>query len=749
MTPTSPADPSLPETSRAQSGLVNVFRNLGLRNRSGFSNPSAPTTPASSNATRSTSQFEFFPDIPGSGGQDFLERLRRDKPFSERVASAEALRAIVADVPSHVVTDIWYNAQDLVGDEHPAEARQAGFKLLTACLKSLNELTPLDRLRYYRTIAQHEHYDDFDDQLQALRVLTSGGRNLSAFEREIAGLLSKWLKILFFESGNARQLRKRDGRSPECLSGAEFCLRELFKFVTDIIKFNFQSFEEQEISQLLADVLSISRKTTDKKDIECSIVFIETLITFGYIPPDSLRSCIEILCGTHCTIRDLAEDTWNAISNLCRSYMANNCVHILLDIPRKPLKKGLQSPNTNTIRGAIWFLEKLLLEDGQNGLPKVQISMIMSCFRDVLARNNPRLEMGVCGAISRVLARPDIVSQISFDEWSLPLELLVRISRRTTERADGVSLEHLGVKNVPKPRSRDKDVNTAISQSLFQIINQLEEACRQPDFTDVEGVVEFLLDVHGHIPDSAAEFVLNHYAAEHLCYPSCGEWLRNAQRLVDAFFKSGQRPSELRVQVLSIIKDVYETIREVCDQPLLHELVMIVFDNSCTEPDPKVLDALVKIIIDVAGDSNMELFDQLLGTLINYSSAIPQATNNRNSLLTQASATSSSYGSSTNIVTRGLVKIFIRNLHSDAIKAAKAYEEIVKIAGSSICEDDARLTAMRLLFRLRADSENRVFIVDCTESDYLAGVLGRSAKSLDELDGQFISHSTRYEEFLS
>ena len=688
-----------------------------------------------------------------------MERLRKDKPLQDRAVAAELLRTSVAELPSPVVAEIWHVAQDLVDDDHSMEARQAGFKLMTACLKALNEPTALDRLRYYRTIAQHEKIEDFDDQLQAMLVLTSGGRNLSSFEREIGGLLSKWLKVLFQEAGRARKLRQREGGSADTVSGVEFCLKELFKFVTDIIKFNFQTFEEREISQLLADILLISRKTTNKKDIECAITFIETLITYGYIPPDSLRPCIEILCGTYSTIRDLADDTWSAVSNLCKSHMAHKCVLTLLEISRKS-KRSSSAPNTNTLRGAVWFLEKLLSENGENGLPKLQFSVVMSAFKDTLARDLPRLDMSVCGAIGRVLARPDIVSQISFDEWAIPLEVLAHVSRRTTERADGVSLARLGIKNVPKVKPQDKEVNAAISQTLFTIINQLEEACRQPDFTQVEGVVQFFLDVNGHIPDSAAEFVLNYYASEHLCYPSCGEWLENSRRLVDVFFRTRKRPSDLRVQVLSLIKDVYQTIREVCEESLLYELVFVVFDDFRTETDLRVLEALVEIIVDVAADSNLEMFHQLVGILAEYlrldqdsglSHGGVLSDIDRSSLRPSLDGAHRSHGSLVNIVVRGLVKMFIRNMNTDALKAVPVYEELVKIAGSVECADGARLTAMKLLFRLRADSENRVFLTDSTESDYLAGVLNRTHEGAEPLsalssprdDDSSSSHSNR------
>ncbi|KAI5791521.1 hypothetical protein FPQ18DRAFT_390210 [Pyronema domesticum] len=765
MTPNpTPSDPPTePSRSASTGGIVNVFRHLGIRSRgSGFSiSASSPATPAAdrnSVTSRSTSHFDYYPEIAEDGGQELLERLRKNRPLPERIEAADKLRTCIGNLPAHFLTEIWFIGEDLVEAE-TTEARQAGFRLLTACLGAMTEPTALDRLRYYRIIAQHENLDDFDEQLQAMIALTNHGSHLSSFEREIGGLLSKWLRRLFNEAGKSRTLRKREGGSVDIVSAAEFCLKELFDFVNITLKLNFQTFEEREVELLLSDVLTIARKTTNKKDIECSIAFIEILIIYGYIPPDHLRPCMEILCGAYSTIKDLAEETWNAVHNLCKSHMQHKCIATLLEILRKPSRKG-GATNTNTLRGATWFLEKLLLEnvEAQAAVPntplkfQVSVPVVMSAFRDAaFTKNNLRLDANICGAICRILARPEIVAQISFDEWSIPLEVLVHVSRRTTERADGISLQRLGVRNVPRVRSEYKEVNSAISQSLFQIINQLEEACRRPDFAQVEGVVEFFLEVYGHIPDSAAEFVLNYYATMHMCYPSCEKWLENSQKLVDVFFRTRKRPSNLRVQVLLLIKDVYDTISGVYEESLLHQLVMTAFDDFQTETDPRVLEHLVKILVDVAADSNMEMYEKLLAILVNYmrldqaigipnGNDTPTADNaSVHSVRPATNGSNSSHTTLANIVARGLVKMFIRNMNTDALKAVQVYEELAKIAGHQSCEEETRLTVMRLLFRLRADSDNHVYLTDNTESDYLASVLQRSNKPTEDPHAGLIS----------
>ncbi|KAL7270488.1 Tuberous sclerosis 2-like protein [Rhizina undulata] len=741
LTPSSVDPPPQPDPSRQSSSLASVFRNFPRLNRAGFSIPPSPAAPISSNGNRLSGQFDYFEEGVAHTGQLLLEKLRPNNPLNDRIAAAETLRSIVSDYTISTVTEIWSNAQDLLHEDNPQEARQVAFNLLTACI-SQHDPTSLDRLRFYRNITQHACNDDFIHQLSAITALTNGGRDLSTFERDIGGQLSKWLRVWFKEATNARQMRKREGGSPDSLSGAEFCLKALFRFTTDIIKFNFGTFEEREINQLLGDVLSICRKTTGKPDIECSITFIETLITYGYVPRNTLKPCIEVLCGAYATIRDLADATWNAISNLCKSYMAQSSILVLREILETPAKK--HTSNTNMLRGAVWFLEKLTLAADTQGMPPMHFSFVMSAYQTALCADSLRLEFEICRAIQSILANRDIISQVSYDEWTVPLDILVHCSRRTFERADGTPLtgRNMGNEFTSSTRPPDKEgLGLAIAQSLFSIINLLEGACKNPEFGQVEEVVDFFVRVHGHLPDSTAELIINYYAAEHLCYPSCSDWKSNCRKLIEIFFRDRLRPSSLRISVLSVIKDVYETIRGVCEESFLHELVMVVFEDIQSERNTKVLEALVKIVVDVAGDGGMKLFDKLMAYLISFvnrdrSNSISdgdQSNNGTPAGYTSAFVNRNYYGNSqVNIIVRGLVRLFIKNANTSAEKAVKVYEQLVKIAGSSTCETDARLSAMKLLFRLRADSEHRILILEKTEVENLAAVLDRVAKSTDD-----------------
>ncbi|KAF3159307.1 Tuberous sclerosis 2-like protein [Orbilia oligospora] len=654
-----------------------------------------------------------------------LLQLKHGNPLTMRVNAAETLCRTIVDYPISSVSTVWLTAQDLADIHNPPEARHVAFRLLIACI-SQSEGSSLDRITYFRAIANNHSTNDFELQLEALVSLTNAGKDLVAFERDIQPLLSRWLKAWFREAAAARQARKRDNYPATTFSLAESNLQQLFSFLINVVKFSFKTFQEKELVPLLNDILTICKKTTSKEDITRSLMFIDALITYGYIPKASLTPCIEVLCGAYATIRDLTDATWNAICNLCKSYMAHNSILALKAILESPSRREGQF-NSNTLRGAVCFFERLLLGAGDNGLPELQISTVMGAYKTSLSANNPRLELDLCRATYNILVKKDVTDQISFDEWSIPLDIVYQCTARAAERAQIVA-------PTPDAAQKKDNITMAVYNSIAQIIGQLEKLCTSVDFTSSEVVMDFFLKMHGHLPDSGAELVINYYATEHLCYPSCSAWLLNSRRLIDIFFKNRDRPYMIRVSILSLIKDVYETIKEVCDEHSLHTLIVAVFDAMPGERDERVLEKLVRVAVDVAKDGGVLLFEKIMGVMVeSLENNSLQSQHQQHQTVDGEHGRKADHISPSNIIVRGLTWIFIQNFQANPTRALAVYDELLRIAESKNYELDARLTAVRLLVRIRADSENYIHLVEDTESYSLATLLGKTEKMVNDL----------------
>jgi Domain of unknown function (DUF3384)/Tuberin len=755
--------PQTPEP-KTTSGLANVLRTFGGRLRPGAPASSPSVAPVTSHSSSGGSFLQRRPSQAGDNTvKDFLGgpvnndqlylQLKPGQPLPDRVAAAEAFRHIVEDYSLSSIMGIWAASKDLIDGQLPTDARRAGFDLLTACIKH-SEPTPLERRQFFETISTPCHADDFHLQLNALVELTNHGKDLIAFEVLIVPTLTKWLNLWFLESMRARQARKRDKTSSD-ISGEETNLASLFGFVTDVVKFNFKTFREEDVIQLLGEVLQICKRTTSSTDIHDSILFIDAVITYGYIPRSSLQACLEIFCGVYSRIKSFEQETWNAVSNLCKSHMAQNTVAVLLDILQAP--SGQHDVNTNTVRGAVYLITKLLLANGDEGLPTVPFSTVVVAIQKSMAVDSARLELDIAHSICSIFSDEAVVEVIVSEDWSAALDILVQCSRRTNETADGRPIDpRLCAVNLPISKGSKEDLrrmSTDLSQTLFQIITQLESLCGKSDFAQKDAIIDFFIKVHGHLPDSCAELVINYYSEEHLCYPSNREWRTNSSHLVDVFLKNATRPAALRLRVVDEMKEVYKTIRDVCKPEVLNSFLLNILSDLSEEQNVQVLEALVEFAVGVAEDTDKQLFSTIIDLFLDCFPAdqltplgsVTGSVSGQSAMSYQPSGATVSQSPSSpgNVATKGLVHIFIRSINTSAEKAHRVYGELLRIAGSDACDADARLTAMKLLFRLRSDAGHAILIVPSTGTQSLAAALGRTPESMAKLQAVEESSQSR------
>ncbi|RPA83878.1 hypothetical protein BJ508DRAFT_413209 [Ascobolus immersus RN42] len=738
-TSSDPPDPRAPS-----SGLATVLRNLSRLNRSSSSQPVTPAPaahPPNHGSRYSTAAHDYLSG-PTTNEQLFMQ-LQPTQPIESRIAAAEEFRSIVADYSLTSVMEVWFAAQDLISPENPPEVRGIAFKLLTTCIRHA-EKSSLDALQFFNTISSHPCMEDFDDVLQAMIALTNDGKILTSFERQMAGLLRKWLQLWFKEARMARVTRKRGGTPSVSVSAGEFNLKQIFGFVTNVIRFNFKVFQEQEIVGLVTQILSICKKTTSKEDLKCALVFIEALITYGYVPKTCLQMLMEVLCGCYATIKDIADLTWVAVRNLCKSYVAHSAVIVLRQICEGPAQTQKENRNTNAVRGAVLFLERFLLADESEGLPHVQFYSVMSAYKSALSANNSRVDLDICAAISAMLESREIISSISFDEWALPLQILVHCSRRTTERADGTPLYPTGMEvgAFSTNQNSSKDGTSAqFAEELFKIINQLENICRDPEFFCMDAIVAFFIEVHRHLPDHCAELVIKHFTTDCRCYPSTENWLFNCDTLLEVIYRNTLRPANMRLVVLLLMRKIYETVRDICDEDSMFRLTDQTIQGLEREQDSQVVETAVKVAVEIASTTtSMRIFENIIAKLFMMTSIQEASTDPatgeeedekpkplatvRPSLVPQTAYAATP----ATVATRGLVRIFLKVFTTSTRRSRLIYEYLLKIVDCST-DSNAQISAMKLLFRLRADADHYIYVVDSVEADHVASVLGRTVKA--------------------
>lgn len=740
MSPPQPGDgPTSPDASRP-GGLANVFRGLttsrSSRSLALSSSSSSVALPVADIVTATpTTSVRLSPNT-----MDSFELLKSGS-LNDRIGAANTLKFAISEYPLNPVLDIWYAGKDLIDSFKPATARAAGWELLTECVKHASS-TDLERQEYFQTLAAPANPEDFHLQLAALVDLTQNGRNLDGFDYELLPLLNSWLregyKAVRAARKNASASRNsRNVRSRVVVTGEEKNFAQLFAFLKDVLKFSFRVSDDKAIAGLLDVLLEICISTSVEDDIRASITVMDTVLTFGSIPRDKLKSCIQVLSSVFCLVANLQKEAWRSLSNILRSHNGQKSVRILLEVLRGLSVDSLRDKDmSREIRGSLAVLQKLLSKNGTKGYPVVPYAwLVEGLSATVKASPTSKIRSAVLSVVNSLFhdSRGGLHQALVEEDWSVILN---------------IAAECCGER-----RTKGDHLDDPVAKELLLLIEHLQSLLNSPatELVSRSAVVGFFAQTHAILPDTAACAVLDYFQEFRSCSPTDPDWEDNLGLVLDGFFANRDRSSETRLRAFRIIMDAYDLIELVgAMQDSIPGLAKSALKNIADETDVAVLDAVVTLMVSISSSCDIELFDFIIsamrGAIENDRLRAPVTAGLLASPiqpLTADDAQQAPAQSPSDVITKGYVKMFIRAMNSSSEKSVKLFNTLLQIAKSSHGEVDARLTAMKLLFRLRADWASKIFLTKELETNFLASIIGRTDGSAAAKRPEDMPHGLR------
>jgi hypothetical protein len=757
----SPGESAPSPDGRATSGLASVFKGFaGSKLTKHPSNASAPLSQTSIQALANGADAEATDHVGWSREHmDLLERLKDGGAPLERAAAADALRLIIADYPQPAL-EIWEAGKDLIDGSYPVTAREAGWRLLVACVKH-GRLSDVERNEYFQTLSAPANLDDFHFQLQALIELTNHGRDLSGFEYQVVPLLSKWLGESFQAVRSARRTiahatrttSKATSRGKATASIEDKNFERLFEYIIDVLKYNSRVADDDAIAGMIERLQDICVKTSVESDLKFCIGAINAIVTYSTIRAAKLKDCVLLLSSIFCMVGGLEKDAWHAIANLFKSHHGQSAVRILLDVLRNPTpppaRKEKGTDPYRDIKGALCVLQKLMAKTTEKGYPTVPLALLIDGLHNVTKVASSKVAVAILKLIASLFdsSSDGQVNDLLVDEdWSVVLDVAAECAQKIT----GAPSSDLNgsVRSPSSSTSSSDKQNEVISSQLLVLVDRLEALLKRQDaeFLHRQECVAFLARVQHVLPESAALLVLDYFRDFRSCFPSDIDWEANLRLVLRSFFLNRRWSTTVRRQAIAIVIEVYDMLdllqREVGSE-IVESVIKQVLSGIPEENDTVVLREAVDFAVGIATSADMELFHTIMETmkqvLLNDRTKSPitlQRTADRGDPIANQSPS--------NVVTRGYVQLFIRSAELNVAKAVATYTALVHVARSTSSERDARLTAMKMLFRLRADWANRVFVISNPEAEGLAAYLYRTPASLARRQADDAMHASRH-----
>jgi hypothetical protein len=778
----SPTPP--PSTSSATSTPVRTPSLRALR-------PGPVAGPLSADGTlQRISQVSQRNGQPVTGGppelDDFIKQLESDKPFSERSEAVGRICQVLEEFPVQNVLGLWSVASDLLLPEQPDSHAEVGYKLLKSCV-SWPKLSAIERSIFFDAASLRKNDRHFDQRLQVVNALTKRGRDIEACETSIVPFIVSNLDVCYTA---AKATRKTNGkRSVDNPAREADNLNRLFQYAVDICKFNAKILTDEDLEVLLGRAMAICLNTSEPNDMNNCLKLFDTIMTYVHVPLKALRPCIEVLCTIYKVVDVLREQAWASLSNLFKSHIGGAAVlSILHTLLHGPMQSG-RSPK-NVYRGTMEVLQLLLVEDGRSGLPKVPLSLLCPALKASIRTPEPDQENLVLRLLDTVLGQTNLrdvlLSQTDVGEL---IDIIDNCAERDDGRQHETTTSAASNSDKAKADTNEKD-NTADNGSLsngryihsacaavltssglgptisektgrasenmgsppgrsttpkpkisfarrtpedpvFQVLIKLDNASDAVDFVQREAVMELFLRYCHRLSDAATEKLIRYFANERYLNPSNDEWLSVARTIVDSAIKDTTRPRPLRIMAIQSLRETYDTVDKFCADELVSKCASLLLENIQNEDDVEVLHELVDFAVHVADRASTIEFSNTVVLLTARmdrprSGAVTSPPHWPTSLVLKGDTR---FGSPCNVVASAFVRLFTRSVVCFAQKTRILYETLRAIAGNEKYDNDARLTAMRLLFRLRADSRHALTVSSSSEGQRLAAELCRTEET--------------------
>ncbi|PWY72352.1 GTPase activating protein [Aspergillus heteromorphus CBS 117.55] len=667
-----------------------------------------------------------------SGARDFdtsVRTLAQRQSLGHAIDEAEQISKSLQWFTPEQSLAFWEAGTYLLHHESSPEARRSGSVLLEA-VAARQDLSPAARRIIFESISSPSENDVIPARIQSLIALSDHGRKLEFATSSVLPVISSCLVPLYELISTARlKARKSKVGKTNGLGYDGAVLDDLLQFAVDLITLQRKPPSSEEVQILLEQIFTICRKTSVAGDIKNSLSVFDALILYADVPDGSFIPMLEVLCSIHASVKSLSGPTSRAVRNLAKSRrqleMAENLYTFLSE------SSGEKSRNLNVVRGAVYVFMDLVRAHGQDGIPELQFNRLIDALGVVVVnKDDGRLEADILELCLNIL-EGDFVTVALEKNWNGFVNVLNSCSLRAVDEPEESSPATPDAQPLLPRGSVLDDTRSNILANVIQIASTLETLWDRLNHQQRLDSARFLMNACRYIEPPQAELVLDTIRTEGFCSPESPGWVEQCQRVIRSFVRARNKPSDIRILALDTIKDSFNSY----DSLVLFQkegLLSLMLEKFADEDDILFLESLVSFLVDTSvlasdGDTFKQLVDILSspmnkdldkeGALGSESSTLSSERPSYNSVLELSLA---------NVCTVGLVRMFLRTLNVSATKAASAYEALLMIAHSSDRPADARLTSLKLLFRLRCDSSGSITVTSVSEIDFMMNISGRN-----------------------
>lgn len=654
-----------------------------------------------------------------------LRNLSHDQSLSGAIEEAGRAARHLHTFSAGQAMTIWDTGSYLLDFSTPLDAKKAGSNLLES-VSGRQDLPLSARQSLFAFLARPTNPDLIPARVRSLVALTDHGRKIDFADDSVLPTVVSWILPFYDTVASIRAKNKKLGRPYNSSTLEEAAFSDLFQLTVDIITLQRQLPATTDIESLLNDLFVVCKSTHVPGDIKHSLAIFDAIISSLTIPPSSFSPLLEVLCSIHASIKSLAGPTSRVVRNLAKSKSQKEMVGLLhaflLEAPGSPDR------NLNVTRGAVDIFRDLVAAYGQEGMPSLSFDLLISSLDHATDKNDGRIDTDILEVCLNMLQGDYLEVTLQQYSWTNFVQVILTSSRRVInvrpQSTDAVT---------PTKLNTSDDVKSNIAAHITRIATAIEAAWPRLGGNQKLDVLHLFMAVHRHLTPRQSELALGLLSTQKLCHPDCVNWVATSWELLRNFILARHKSPEVRILALSTLKEAYRSTDDSASAFAGEGFVDALGHKFEDEASAPFLEELVSFFVIVALRCEEQLFKRLVDTL-----SLPMKADEVKETLSPTSVSSHPLSqfvpisdvlspSLSNIACVGLVQIFLGSLTDHRLNnSAVVYEKLIDIAKSPDRPSDARLTALRILFRIRCDSVGSIYVTPTVDCNSLVSALSRT-----------------------
>ena len=651
-----------------------------------------------------------------------LHDMGRGRPTKARLGAIKTASNELHQHSIETLRVIWPVIEDLTSPDASSDSRVAVYDLLTNSI-SHPCIGTEDYKVLFQMLVTPISPSKSVSQIYALRTLVHDGFNVTPFEKELPAYLVNAIGTVFDAALEPRSAAKKSkSRGP---IAEEEVLVELLRLIEDIIDHNAVVFEGDLLSMLMQRLLLIANKTTARKDLKQVAMLIRAITSSLQLPLKYLQPCIEVLCGISCTTEaNVGEATWAGLKNILASTDQANVIEIMLGI----LQHSPKDRPSITVRGALLLTKHIIEANGEDGVPIIDIAQLIHTLH-IVAPTSSRLQVDSLQILITCLKDQGIAGRLLHCDWSKLGAVIYRTDASTQiaagphtscPPADSTSLLASFTKHYRHGAMLRTQENWKTLESFAYALDSRWTMLDQDQKALALGV---LFNVGCYVDNSMLGTALDHVVEDRLVSPLNDNWLSHICILLEIVALDQSKPLRLRCRVLALVNDVAQDSRDqLAILKEMEHVAKLLLRRLTNESEVALTNVACQFLVFYALHGTDQLFEAVLAFVVTAAGL--------ESTTEPGVQPSTPADTDFNRATTHLVWLFQQCLlGQSASRTEQCFRNLTTIAADAKAPAESRLTTMKLLSRMRCNTDYALKVVSVPDSLGLAAALCRTEAS--------------------